>query len=181
MLGAAPLESRPDLPRSVIRYVARTGETILLDEYAADGPFGRDAGFAGAAPFSSLAAPIGYKGRLTGIVYLENDLTRSAFGSDRMRECSFAHAHSLQQECSAGPIEPVALLYRGMSFHRIASCTDGRLSVMTDAIPIKQNLHSVAAALHCSKSQKLNCIPSLKQSANAVPVTQLFKLFRNTP
>ncbi len=84
MLGAAPLESRPDLPSTVIRYVARTGETVLLDDRTTDGPFGRDAGFAGTAPFSSLAAPIGYKGRLTGVVYLENDLTRSAFSSDRL-------------------------------------------------------------------------------------------------
>ncbi len=84
MLAAAPLESRPDLPSNVIRYVARTGETVLLDDCTTDGPFGRDAGFAGTAPFSSLAAPIGYKGRLTGVVYLENDLTRSAFSADRL-------------------------------------------------------------------------------------------------
>ncbi len=84
MLGAAPLESRPDLPSNVIRYVARTRETVLLDDRTTDSPFGRDAGFAGTAPASSLAAPIDYKGRLTGVVYLENDLTRSAFSSDRM-------------------------------------------------------------------------------------------------
>ncbi len=84
MLGAAPLEGRPDLPGSVIRYVARTRETVLLDEHTTDGPFGRDAGFAGPAPASSLAAPIDYKGHLTGVVYLENDLTRAAFSSDRI-------------------------------------------------------------------------------------------------
>ncbi len=84
MLGAAPLESRPDLPSNVIRYVARTRETVLLDDRIIDSPLGRDPGFAGTAPFSSLAAPIGYKGRLTGVVYLENDLTRSAFSSDRL-------------------------------------------------------------------------------------------------
>jgi PAS domain S-box-containing protein len=84
LFGAAPLESRPDLPKSVIRYVARTREAVLLDDRPTDGPFGRDAGFAGTAPLSSLAAPIGYKGRLTGVVYLENDLTRSAFSADRM-------------------------------------------------------------------------------------------------
>jgi PAS domain S-box-containing protein len=83
-LGAAPLESRSDLPSSVIHYVARMGEAVLLDDRTTDSPFGRDAGFAGTAPFSSLAAPIGYKGRLAGVIYLENDLTRSAFSSDRV-------------------------------------------------------------------------------------------------
>jgi PAS domain S-box-containing protein len=84
MPGATPLESRPDLPSSAIRYVARTRETVLLDDGTTDSPFGRDAGFSGTVPLSSLAAPIAYKGRLTGVVYLENDLTRSAFSADRM-------------------------------------------------------------------------------------------------
>ncbi|MCY1069339.1 AAA family ATPase [Nannocystis sp. RBIL2] len=84
VLGAAPLEGRTDLPHSVITYVARTCETVLLDDRALDGPFGRDPCFARAAPYSSLAAPIVCKGRLAGILYLENDLTRSAFTPDRV-------------------------------------------------------------------------------------------------
>ncbi|WP_437985760.1 AAA family ATPase [Sorangium sp. So ce117] len=82
--GAAPLEGRKDLPASVLTYVARTRETVLLDDLAIDGPFGRDPYFAGGAPRSSLAAPIVYKGRLAGVIYLENDLTRSAFTPDRV-------------------------------------------------------------------------------------------------
>ncbi|HVK66434.1 MAG TPA: ATP-binding protein, partial [Polyangium sp.] len=84
MLGAAPLEGREDLPASVVTYVARTRETVLLDDLAIDGPFGRDPRFAGGAPCSSLAAPLVYKGRLAGVIYLENDLTRSAFTPDRV-------------------------------------------------------------------------------------------------
>ncbi|APR76087.1 Signal transduction histidine kinase CheA [Minicystis rosea] len=84
MLGAAPLEGRADLPSSVITYVARTRETVLLDDRTTDGPFGRDPCFADAAPCSSLAAPISYKGHLAGVIYLENDLTRSAFTPDRV-------------------------------------------------------------------------------------------------
>ena len=45
---------------------------------------GADAGFSGTAPFSALAAPIGYKGGLAGVIYLENDLTRAAFSPDRL-------------------------------------------------------------------------------------------------
>ncbi len=49
VLGAAPLEGRSDLPISVITYVARTCETVLLDDRSNDEPFGRDPCFAGAA------------------------------------------------------------------------------------------------------------------------------------
>ncbi|APR79008.1 Signal transduction histidine kinase CheA [Minicystis rosea] len=84
MLGATPLEDRSDVPSSVITYVARTRETVLLDDRTTDGPFGRDRCFAHAAPRSSLAAPIVHKGHLAGVIYLENDLTRSAFTPDHV-------------------------------------------------------------------------------------------------
>ncbi|MDI1484183.1 AAA family ATPase [Polyangium sp. y55x31] len=83
-LGATPLESRADLPVGVVTYVARTCETVVLDDRAIDGPFGRDPWFESARPRSSLAAPIVYKGCLAGVIYLENDLTRSAFTPDRV-------------------------------------------------------------------------------------------------
>ncbi len=41
-LDAVPLETRTDLAVSVAHYVARTEEDVLLDENAADGPFGAD-------------------------------------------------------------------------------------------------------------------------------------------
>ncbi|MDI1433975.1 AAA family ATPase [Polyangium sorediatum] len=81
---ATPLEDRADLPAGVMTYVARTRETVVLDDRAIEGPFGRDPWFASARPRSSLAAPIVYKGRLAGVIYLENDLTRAAFTPDRV-------------------------------------------------------------------------------------------------
>ncbi|HVK67959.1 MAG TPA: PAS domain-containing protein, partial [Polyangium sp.] len=79
-----PLERRADLPVGVVTYVARTRETVVLDDRAVDGPFGRDPWFASARPRSSLATPIVYKGSLAGVIYLENDLTRAAFTPDRV-------------------------------------------------------------------------------------------------
>ncbi|MRG98323.1 AAA family ATPase [Polyangium spumosum] len=82
--AVTPLERREDLPVSVVSYVARTRERVLLDEGAAEGPFGRDPYLARAAPRSALAAPIFGKGRLAGVVYLENDLARGAFTPARV-------------------------------------------------------------------------------------------------
>ncbi|MDC0742526.1 AAA family ATPase [Polyangium mundeleinium] len=83
-LGATPLEGRADLPAGLVTYVARTCETVVLDDRANDGPFGHDPWFENARPRSSLAAPIVYKGCLAGVIYLENDLARSAFTPDRV-------------------------------------------------------------------------------------------------
>jgi anti-anti-sigma regulatory factor len=84
VLGAAPLDARNDLPASVVAYVARTRETVLLDEHAIEGPFGHDPYFARSAPRSTLAAPILSKGRLAGVIYLENDIASFAFTPDRV-------------------------------------------------------------------------------------------------
>ncbi|UQA63493.1 AAA family ATPase [Polyangium aurulentum] len=84
VLDAQPLESRSDLPASVVTYAARTRETVLLDESVGEGPFGHDPYFSDSAPRSALAAPIVSKGRLAGVIYLENDLTSFTFTPDRV-------------------------------------------------------------------------------------------------
>ncbi len=83
MLTGTPLAERADLATSVVTYVARTREAVLLDDRAAEGPFGHDP-YLARPPSSLLAAPILYQGRLAGVVYLENDLTSLAFTPDRV-------------------------------------------------------------------------------------------------
>jgi len=94
VLGAAPLEARHDLPTTVVAYVARTRETVLLDEHATEGPFGHDPYFVAQAPRSMLAAPIVSKGRLAGVIYLENDLASFAFTPDRVEVLGLLSAQS---------------------------------------------------------------------------------------
>ncbi|MDC3954357.1 AAA family ATPase [Polyangium jinanense] len=78
------LGQRSDLPATVLAYVARTRESVLLEDRALDGPFGRDPYLVDAPPRSALAAPIIGKGRLSGVIYLENDLARGAFTPARV-------------------------------------------------------------------------------------------------
>lgn len=79
-----PLEDRTDLAVSVAHYVARTEEDVLLDERAVEGPFGADPYLARGLAKSTLVSPLVHKGRLTGVLYLENDLAARAFTPDRV-------------------------------------------------------------------------------------------------
>ncbi|MDI3291893.1 AAA family ATPase, partial [Polyangium sp. 15x6] len=157
MLGAAPLEGRQDLPASVVTYVARTRETVLLDDLTIDGPFGRDRCFAGGAPCSSLAAPIVYKGRLAGVIYLENDLTRSAFTPDRVEVIRLLSAQAansienarlyadLQQENAERRRAEEVLRYSySLLEATLESTTDGILVVDDEQRVVRQN-HRFAA------------------------------------
>jgi histidine kinase len=73
-------QAQPDYPHQLIRYVQRTGESIASGDAAQDEKLAFDEYFRNKAIRSAIAAPIKYKNKLQGIIYLENNLTRGAFG-----------------------------------------------------------------------------------------------------
>ena len=79
-----PLNDYATVARSVINYVARTQETVILDDAAASGNFTNDAYIQDHKPRSVLCAPLIQQGHLIGIIYLENNLTDAAFTQDRI-------------------------------------------------------------------------------------------------
>lgn len=79
-----PVETSQQVPVSLIHYVARTLEDVILDDAAADGLFATDAYIASHQPRSVLCTPILHQGRLTGLLYLENNLAPGAFTAERL-------------------------------------------------------------------------------------------------
>ncbi|MGB0384017.1 MAG: ATP-binding protein [Ardenticatenaceae bacterium] len=83
----AVLESLPlagQVPRSIIHYVARTAESVVLNDASGEGPFSQDPYLVQKQPQSVLCAPLLNQGQLTGLLYLENNLTTGAFTPDRL-------------------------------------------------------------------------------------------------
>src|SRR6185437_4212518 len=74
----------PGTPVSVLRYVQRTREPLIVDDVARDGRFARDAYFADVATCSLLAVPIFSRGDLRAVLLLENRLMRDAFAGGRL-------------------------------------------------------------------------------------------------
>ncbi|WP_437332316.1 AAA family ATPase [Sorangium sp. So ce394] len=72
------------LPRSILNYVRRSHERVLLDDAAARHPFSEDAYFARKQPRSVLCLPIVRQARLLGLLYLENKLVAGAFTPARL-------------------------------------------------------------------------------------------------
>ncbi|MCP4873271.1 MAG: GAF domain-containing protein [Proteobacteria bacterium] len=73
-----PPESRSDVPASVLRYVARTRQTVLLDDASTD------SNFAGLKARSVLCVPLVRGSELVGVLYLENNLATAAFTPARV-------------------------------------------------------------------------------------------------
>ncbi len=66
------------LPESVLHYVLRTGESVLLDDAATQSTFGEDTYIRERQPRSLLCLPLINQGKLNGVLYLEKNLNCSA-------------------------------------------------------------------------------------------------------
>src|SRR5690606_20626177 len=83
MLGE-PLRLSAALSRGIANYVIRTGEHVVLAEPALRGKFRTDAYVRNRQPKSVLCAPIVHMGKLSGVVYLENNQLPGAFTPGRL-------------------------------------------------------------------------------------------------
>jgi class 3 adenylate cyclase len=82
-LANAPQERA--FPMSVVNFVLRTRDNVVLSDAAEEGEFTRDPYIAQAKPRSVLCAAIARHEQVTGVIYVENNLLRGAFTPDRLR------------------------------------------------------------------------------------------------
>jgi transcriptional regulator with GAF, ATPase, and Fis domain len=73
-----------DLPSSILQYVLRTKESVLLHDASGQNPFAADEYIRGHSARSVLCLPLLKQTRLLGLLYLENRLTPHAFTPSRM-------------------------------------------------------------------------------------------------
>ncbi|WP_035992721.1 hybrid sensor histidine kinase/response regulator [Leptolyngbya sp. KIOST-1] len=82
------LENAPTLaatlPLSVVNYVAQTQTALVLGDAHQEDLVASDPYIQSQQPKSLLCAPILHQGKLTGVLYLENNLTTGAFTQDRL-------------------------------------------------------------------------------------------------
>jgi len=76
--------SNPALPELLVRYTVRTQETVILDDASSRNPFSDDPYVAQRRARSILCLPLMNQGKLSGILYLENNLTPHVFTQDRV-------------------------------------------------------------------------------------------------
>ena len=84
VLQSIPVEQSPEIPVTLLNYVSRTFETLVLDDASVENTFSADPYIIGTQPKSVLCTPIINQGQLLGILYLENNLTTRAFTTDRL-------------------------------------------------------------------------------------------------
>lgn len=84
ILRSQPLTDWKQLPQSIIDYVQRTQQNLVLNDVLNIDPYSKDPYILAKQPRSILCAPIVSHQKLLGILYFENKLTANAFTSDRL-------------------------------------------------------------------------------------------------
>jgi predicted ATPase/class 3 adenylate cyclase/GAF domain-containing protein/tRNA A-37 threonylcarbamoyl transferase component Bud32 len=107
---ALPFAGSGKGPERLVNYVARTRESVVLDDATRDETYGGDPFIVERRPLSVLCMPLLDRGELVGLLYAENDLTRGAFTGDRI--------HTLQLLASQAAISlENARLYQEIRSH----------------------------------------------------------------
>ena len=89
-----PIEQSARLAASVVQYVSRSKETLVLPDAAADPRFARDPYVASQRPRSLLCLAMQHRGRLVGVLYLENNAATNAFSLERVDLLHFIAAQA---------------------------------------------------------------------------------------
>ncbi len=81
---AYPVDEADDLPGGIIRYTARTLQPLVLANASQHPEYQKDAYVMAQQPYSVLCYPVLFKGQLTALLYLENNLAEGAFTEERV-------------------------------------------------------------------------------------------------
>ena len=78
------LAAEAEVPESIVHYVMRTRENVILDDASAQNPFSADPYIRQHHARSILCLPLINQAKVVGVLYLENNLTVRVFTPDRL-------------------------------------------------------------------------------------------------
>ncbi|MEG4803655.1 AAA family ATPase [Microcoleus sp. ARI1-B5] len=84
VLQSISVENCQELSKAIVNYVARTQESVVLDDAVREGQFTNDPYIQKHQPKSILCVPLINQAQIISIVYLENNLTAGAFTPERV-------------------------------------------------------------------------------------------------
>jgi serine phosphatase RsbU (regulator of sigma subunit) len=138
------LESSHALSRSIVNYVARTLEPVVLDDAAHEGKFANTPYILKIRPKSILCMPLTAKDKLAGVLYLENNLATGVF--------------------TAGHLEALKVL----SSQAVISLENARL--YDRLADYSRSLEKIIAALNLAQEVQQNLLPQRPPQLESIDV-----------
>jgi transcriptional regulator with GAF, ATPase, and Fis domain len=134
VVGAKLMASDAPVSLAVISYVRQTGESVVLGDALADERFANDPYIVSKRPRSILCVPIVHHGKLSGMLYLENNLAPDIFTADRIEMLRILSAQAAISLENAKLYEDMTqeVLGRRRAEEMLRAVTEGTASVTGD-------------------------------------------------
>ncbi len=123
VLQSIPLDQSLDLSSTIVNYVARTKESVVLNQATQEGKFTNDPYIERTQPKSILCVPLIDRGQLISIAYLENNLTTDAFTSERVEVVKLLSAQA-------------AIAIENAQLYAEIRASESRLAQFLEAMPV---------------------------------------------
>jgi len=94
VMQSTPLQECADICQAIVNYVHHTGKDVILGNAAQEGSFTDDSYVMNRQCKSVLCIPIIHKGKISGILYMENNLSEGAFTPARLDILRFISAQA---------------------------------------------------------------------------------------
>jgi signal transduction histidine kinase len=143
------LDSLEGVAPGIVRYAARTGEAVVLDDAALDGRFRHEFHMDGRHPRSVLCVPVRRQGELFGVVYFENNLLSGVFTPERLETVRMLASQA------AIALEN-ARLYEDLSAHarRIGEAYDSLQTEVKQRKEAERRAHMLAQKIISAQEQE---------------------------
>ena len=160
------LSIEQSLPISLINYVARTKETVVNNDAANRGRFTKDSYIETNQTKSILCAPLIDRGQLSGIIYLENNLTAGAFTSERLEIVQLLSGQA-------------AIAITNAKLYAEVKQNEQQFRQFLEAIPICVSVHAASGQIQYAnkKSQELLGI-NMTSEAQTEQLAQAYQVYR---
>ncbi len=153
---ATPLDQVQGLPASIVNYVRRTSENIVLADAQHDDLYGNDPFILHRQPRSVMCIPVLNQGRLIGVLYLENNRAVGAFTPERILICQMLASQAaislenawLYDEMKSGE-QTLRSITKGTAAVTGGDFFASLVRHMASAIPVK-----IAFVTECANSER---------------------------
>jgi len=158
------VEEATNLPRSIVNYVRRTHETVVLNDASSDDRFAADAYIQEHRPRAVMCIPILKQAELIGVMYLENNLTVNAFTPDRTQLVELLASEAAISLENATLYEEMKreMLQRKVAEETLRSITEGTANV-TGADFFYSLVRHLATALRVRYAFVTKCVGSERE------------------